>query len=325
MKNRFLPRACALAAFLALFAAGHAGAAYPERPIRLIVGFAPGGNSDTYARQMAQDLTERLGQTVVVENKPGAGGMVAARDVANSPPDGYTLLWANSGNLSTAPAVMGDQLSYRVPEDFTFLTMVFQNPHGLFVAGNSPLRSLKELYSFPPNKLTYASTGFGGASHIGMEAVKRLSKLEILHVPYRSAGPAITDMLGGRVDMLYTSIPAFHEQVKSGQLRLLAITGPERNPAFAEVPTFREQGVDAQIMQWFGVVAPAGLPPEVEALLSKSLVASLSGTQLKALIEREGGTVNTMTGEAFQRYVVEDIGRYRDAVGPELLKEIQGK
>jgi len=323
--NRFMTRVLALAMFTASLALGQAHAAYPERPIRLIVGFSPGGNGDTFARQVAQDLTTRLGQTVVVENKPGAGGMVAARDVAGNPPDGYTLLWANSGNLSTAPAVYGDQLPYRVPQDFTFIGMVFQNPHGLFVAGDSRLRSFKDLYTYPPNKLTFASTGTGGASHIGMEAVKQLGKLQILHIPYRSAGPAITDMLGGRVDMLYTSIPAFHDQVESGQLRLLAVTGAERNPAFADVPTFKEQGVDAEIMQWFGIVGPAGLPADVARTLSRTLKLSLGDPRIKGLIEQGGGTVNAMTGEAFQRYVVDDIQRYQEAVSPELRKQILGK
>ncbi len=303
-----------LVAALLLTTSGIANAAYPDRPIRFIVPFSPGGNSDTYARLLAEKMGHKLGQTIVVENKAGAGGAVATDFVSKSKPDGYTLLWATSGGIATAPAVLGPALPYRVPDDFTFIGMVLQAPHGLFISGKSPL-TLKEILEQSKNKeFSYGSTGLGGASHVGMELLKKISGINALHVPYRSAGPAITDMLGGRIDMLYTSAPAFRPQVEDGVLKLLAITGEKRNPAMPNIPTFKELGIDAELINWFGVIGPAKLPKDIETKLINTVNAVLKDSDFRKSIENDGGVVPEYSGEAFKKFVMEDIDRYKDVL-----------
>jgi len=291
---------------------------FPGRPVRLVIGFAPGGASDTFSRLIADEMGKRLGVPMIVENKPGAGGVVAADLVAQSAPDGYTILWANSGNLATAPAV-SSHLKYRVPGSFTPIGLAFQAPHGLFVAGDSPYRNLKELFDAArTHHFSYGSSGFGGATHLGMELVKQLAHVDILHVPYKGSAPVLTDMIGGRVEIMYTTAPAFIDQVESGTIKLLALTGDTRNSAFPDVPTFREQGIDTDLMQWFGLLTPAGTPPDIAARLTDALSGALATPKVRQAIEQDGGEVGTLTGPAFGKFIVEDIARYRSAITPEI-------
>lgn len=299
---------------------GAAYAAYPERPIKVIVPFSPGGNSDTYARLVAEKVGQSFGQTLVIENKPGAGGAVATDFVAKSAPDGYTLLWATSGGIATAPAVFGPTLPYSVPDDFSFVAMVLQAPHGLFVSGKSSLELKDVIESSKAKEYSYGSTGIGGASHVGMELLKKISGINALHVPYRGAGPAITDLLGGRLDMLYTSAPAFRAQVEGGTLKLLAITGEARNSSMPDVPTFKELGINAELINWFGVLGPANLPVVVQKTLVDTFTKVLSDPEVKKLIEDDGGVVPDFTGEAFKDYVIADIDRYKDVLTAEEIE-----
>src|SRR5690242_4040714 len=195
-------RGAALALLLGAAAfAQTAQAAYPDQPIKLVVGFPPGGGGDLYGRLIANAMSKSLGQTVVVENKAGAGGNIAAGLVAKSPPDGYTILLAMSGNLAVSPALKPASLPYKVPDDFAPIGLILEAPHGLFVSPNSKFKTAKELLTAAKTKeMTFASTGAGGAAHIGMERIKELGKLKLLHIPYRGSGPAITDLLGGQVD-----------------------------------------------------------------------------------------------------------------------------
>jgi tripartite-type tricarboxylate transporter receptor subunit TctC len=313
--------ALALAGLLA-FAALPAFAAYPEQPIKLVVGFPPGGGGDLYGRLIATALSKTVGQTVIVDNKPGAGGNIAADMVAKAKPDGYTLLLAMSGNLAVAPATR-PTMTYKAPDDFAPIGLILEAPHGLFVAHNSRFKTAQELLAAAKTQnLTFASTGAGAAAHIGMEMVKQAAGIEMLHVPYKGSGPAITDMLGGQVDTFFATASPLVGQVRQGQLRLLAITGDKRSPAIPDVPTFKELGVNVPVTQWYGLVAPAGTPAPVLKLLSDHLGRALATPEVRDAIRRDAAAERDLRGDAFRRFIVDDIARYRSAMTPALLKEI---
>ncbi|RSZ35325.1 tripartite tricarboxylate transporter substrate binding protein [Variovorax sp. 553] len=314
--------ALALAGLLGL-AAMPALAAYPAQPVRLVVGFPPGGGGDLYGRLIANALGKTLGQPVIVDNRAGAGGNIAADAVAKAKPDGYTLLLAMSGNLAVAPALRPQAIPYKVPEDFTPVGLILEAPHGLFVAHNSRFKSARELLDAArTQKLSFASTGAGAAAHIGMEMVKKEAGIEMLHVPYRGSGPAITDMLGGQVDCFFATASPLVGQVRQGQLRLLAITGNARNPAIPDVPTFKELGVNVPVTQWYGLVAPAGTPEPVVKHLAGHLRRALATAEVRDAIRRDAATERDLPMDAFGRFIEEDIARYKGAVTPALLREI---
>ncbi|MBH1964697.1 MAG: tripartite tricarboxylate transporter substrate binding protein [Comamonadaceae bacterium] len=307
----------------ALSLAAPAAAAYPEQPIKLVVGFPPGGGGDLYGRMIAQALSKSVGQTVVVDNKAGAGGNIAADIVAKSKPDGYTLLLAMSGNLAVAAATKPQSIPYKVPDDFAPVGLILEAPHGLFVAHNSRFKTAKEyLAAAKTQKLSFASTGTGAAAHIGMEMVKQAAGVDILHVPYKGSGPAITDMLGGQVDAFFATASPLVGQVRQGQLRLLAITGDKRNAAIPDVPTFKELGLNIPVTQWYGLVAPAGTPEPVVKFLAEHLSKALATTEVRDAIRKDAATERDLPQDRFQKFILEDIARYKSALTPALLKEI---
>lgn len=315
---------CTLAAVLfgvaAVAPAAHA--AYPEQPIKLVVGFPPGGGGDLYGRLIANAMSKTLGQPVVVENRAGAGGNIAADVVAKSKPDGYTILLAMSGNLAVSPALKPATLQYKV-EDFAPIGLILEAPHGLFVSGNSKFKDAKSvLATAHTQKLTFASTGTGAAAHIGMEMVKQRAGVDMLHVPYKGSGPAITDLIGGQVDTFFATASPLMGQVRQGQLRVLALTGAQRSPALPNVPTFKELGVDVVVTQWYGLVAPAGTPPAVLKTLAEHLSRALAQQDVKQAIRKDAAMERDLPLEAFRRYILDDITRYKKAATPELLSQI---
>lgn len=318
--------AVAVALALGLGAAVPAFAAYPEQPIKLVIGFPPGGGGDLYGRLIANALSKSLGQTVVADNRTGAGGNIAADLVAKAKPDGYTLLLAMSGNLAVAPATRPQSIPYKVPDDFAPIGMILEAPHGLFVAHGSRFKTARELLDAArTQKLSFASTGAGAAAHMGMEMVVKEAGVEMLHVAYRGSGPAITDMLGGQVDSFFATASPLVNQVRQGQLRLLAITGDKRNPAIPDVPTFKELGVNVPVTQWYGLVAPAGTPEAVVKHLSEHLSRALATPDVRDTIRRDAATERNLPTDAFRSFILEDIARYKNALTPALLKEISSK
>jgi tripartite-type tricarboxylate transporter receptor subunit TctC len=316
----------ALTLSLGLGAAAPAFAAYPDQPIKLVIGFPPGGGGDLYGRLIANALSKTLGQTVVADNRTGAGGNIAADLVAKAKPDGYTLLLAMSGNLAVAPATRPQSIPYKVPEDFAPIGMILEAPHGLFVAHGSRFKTARELLdAAKTQKLSFASTGAGAAAHMGMEMVVKEAGVEMLHVAYRGSGPAITDMLGGQVDSFFATASPLVNQVRQGQLRLLAITGDKRNPAIPDVPTFKELGVNVPVTQWYGLVAPAGTPDAVVKHLSDHLSRALATPEVRDAIRRDAATERNLPMDAFRGFILEDIARYKAALTPALLKEISSK
>jgi tripartite-type tricarboxylate transporter receptor subunit TctC len=316
----------AVAVALGLGAAAPAFSAYPDQPIKLVIGFPPGGGGDLYGRLIANALSKSLGQTVVADNRTGAGGNIAADLVAKAKPDGYTLLLAMSGNLAVAPATRPQSIPYKVPDDFAPIGMILEAPHGLFVAHGSRFKTARELLDAArTQKLSFASTGAGAAAHMGMEMVAKEAGVEMLHVAYRGSGPAISDMLGGQVDSFFATASPLVNQVRQGQLRLLAITGDKRNPAIPDVPTFKELGANVPVTQWYGLVAPAGTPEAVVKHLSEHLSRVLATPEVRDTIRRDAANERNLPTDAFRSFILEDIARYKTALTPALLKEISSK
>jgi len=253
---------------------------YPDRPIRLVVAFAPGGATDTFARQITQELGEALGQSVLVENKPGAGGYIAWNYVAASEPDGYTLLMAeNALGISQA---LYKKASFDPLKQYDAIAAVATSPLVLSVANNVKANSVAELIAYSrtlPQKMNYASAGIGSVSHLTFEVVKAATGMEAVHVPYKGGGPAMNDVIAGHVALNMASIQVAKGLVESGKIKGLAVTSAERSPVLPNVPTLTEAGVktaDVDLRFWFGIFAPAGIPDVVKAKLEKAVSTTLS-------------------------------------------------
>jgi len=316
MRTRdFLRRAAALAATAGLLGlAGVAHAAYPEQPIKLVVGFPPGGGGDLYGRTIAMALGKHIGQTVIVDNKAGAGGNIAAETVARAKPDGYTLILAMSGNFgSTVP--LRPNLPYKVPEDFVPIAQLVETPFGLMVGSNSKIRTVQEyVEAARGGKLTYASTGTGGAAQIVMEMVKQQADLNILHIPYKGSGPALNDLFGGQVDSFFAPYTPLMGQINGGKVRLLAVSSARRVAALPQVPTLKESGIDVVMTQWYGLAAPAGTPKEVVDTIAHAVKLAMQDPELLKVYRADGAQESALTGNAFRDFIVKDIANYRRAV-----------
>lgn len=318
LNKLFKTAAIALAASLAV-----AHAAYPEQPIKLVVGFPPGGGGDLYGRMIATELAKTVGQPVVVDNRAGANGNIAADAVARARPDGYTLLLALAGNISVAPVVKPQTIGYKVPDSFAPIGLMLEAPHGMFVAKNSRFANARDFFTAAKTeKLSCASTGAGGASHMALEMAKQATQTTVLHVPYKGSGPALTDLLGGQIDCFFAPASALVGAVRQGQLRLLAISGGQRSPAIAEVPTFNELGIPVPITQWYGLLAPAGTPDKVIDHLSEHLSRALKQPEVIATIQKDAAMEKDLPRARFRDFIVRDMAQYRRILTPELSREL---
>jgi tripartite-type tricarboxylate transporter receptor subunit TctC len=267
---------------------------YPSRPIRLVVPFAAGGSSDILARSLGQSLALRLGQPVVVENKPGAGGIIASEQVARATADGYTLLFGTIGTHAINLALK-KTLPFDLNKDFTAIGRLQDGPLVLVVNPSVPAKSMRELSAYAkanPGKLAYASAGIGSISHLAGELFKSESHLDITHVPYKGGGAAMPDLLGGQVQMMIETIPNTLGAVKGGKLNALSTTGETRSASLPEVPTFAEQGLPKlTVNTWTGLFGPANLPPAVVARLSAELQVIAKQADYIERIEKTGSIV----------------------------------
>lgn len=292
--------------------AGHA--AYPDRPIKLLVGFPPGGGGDLYGRAIANELGRVLGKTVIVDNRAGAGGNIAAELMTQADPDGYTLLLGMSGNLASSLAIK-PTMAYKVPEDFVFISLLVETSYGLLVGGDSKIKTIQDyIAAAKGGKLNYASTGTGGAAQIVMEMVKQQGNLDILHIPYKGSGPALTDLISGQVDSFFAPYTPLMGHINQGKLRLLAVSTDKRVPSLANVPTLKESGIDVVMSQWYGLVAPKGTPQPIIDQLTQAVRQAMQSPELLKVYRGDGAAESHLTGAAFRDFVIKDLATYKRAV-----------
>ena len=296
--------------------AAQAAEAFPSKPIRLIVGFPPGGPVDVMARALAQQLSETIGQPVVVDNRAGAGGIIGTELVARAAPDGYTLLMATT-TLSIQETLYSN-LTYSALRDFTSIAEVAAGPQVLVVNNDVPAKTLQELIALAkkqPGKLNYASPSTGGANHLAAEMLKTMAGIDVMHIPYKGGAPAETDLIGGRVTFMFASLPAAVTRVRAGQLRALAVTSAQRVAAAPDIPTLAESGLPGfEVISWYGIVGPLGMPPAVVARLNSEINKALDGAQLKERMVSLGVEGTPGTPEQFAAFIRRDTAKWAKVI-----------
>jgi tripartite-type tricarboxylate transporter receptor subunit TctC len=318
MTHKFLAPAFVIWAILASpFVTSAAAQDYPSSPIRLIVTFAPGGSSDVLARAVANAMSEGLGQPVVVENRPGAGGHIGAEAAARAQPDGYTVLFGTIGTHGIGPA-LHKNLRYDPVGDLAPVGMLHKLPNVLIIHPSIPANTLGELIEHArakPSQLTFASAGNGSVSHLAGELLKAAAGIDIVHVPYRGGGAAMPDLLSGRVSMMLETIPNALPQVRSGTLRALGVTTPVRSAAAPDLPTFAEAGLrDFDVSSWTGLFVPAGTPRAViDRLNAETVRIALRAAYLEQL-KTMGTDAASSTPEAFGAFVRKEIANWTEVV-----------
>jgi tripartite-type tricarboxylate transporter receptor subunit TctC len=290
---------------------------YPSKPIRMIVPFPPGGTTDILARAIGAELTKAWGQPVVIENRPGAGGNIGSEAVARSPGDGYTLLMGTVGTHGINPSLY-KKMPYDAVKDFAPVTLVALVPNILVVHPSVPAKSVAELIALAkkqPGKLTYASSGNGTSIHLSGALFESLAGVQMVHVPYKGSAPAVTDLLGGQVNMMFDNMPSALPHVKAGKLRALGVTSAKRSPAVPDVPTIAEAGVKGyEASSWFGVLAPATTPKDIVAKLNAEIAKSLGTPEMKEKLSSQGAEPVGNTPEQFGAFIRAEIDKWAKVV-----------
>jgi tripartite-type tricarboxylate transporter receptor subunit TctC len=299
--------------------AGPAAAAdaFPSKPIRFILGYPPGGASDSTARFIAQPMTKRLGQQIVIDNRPGAGGNIAGELVARSAPDGHTWFLGNNGILATNQALY-DKMPFDSVRDFAPVIIVGSQPSVLVVHPSLPVKSVKELLALArakPGELNYASTGTGTAGHLAGEMLKGVAKVQYQHIPYKGGGPAVLDLVSGHVHFMFATAASVIPQVRNGRLRALAVTTAKRSQALPELPTVIESGVPGfEATTWHGIVVPAATPQAIVMRINTEMNQALATTEMKERLATQGIEAVGGTPEEFSAYLKTEIQRWSKAV-----------
>ena len=306
-----------LLAVLALTALPTMAQQYPSKPIVLVVPFAPGGTSELISRLVAQKLTERLGQQVVVENRPGAAGNIAMEQVARAAPDGYTLILGHIGTLAVNPA-MFPKLPYDAIKDFAPVSLIAAVPNIVAVNPAVPAKTLKEFLDLArakPGSINYGSAGNGSAGHLAMEYLKRIAKADMVHVPYKGTGPMLTDLLAGQTQATFTGSSPLIPHIKSGKLRALAVGSAVRIPSLPEVPTVAESGFAGfETSQWYGIIAPAKTPPAIIQKLSVEIAQVMKQPDVIARLSGDGTVMIGSTPNEFAAYISKEMKRWGEVV-----------
>ncbi len=291
--------------------------AYPSRPLRFIVPFPPGGSTDIYARIIGPRLADALRQQVVIDNRPGAGGALGADLAAKAPPDGYTIWLGQTNNLAIGPA-MRTKNSYDPVRDFSPITLLMQAPQVMVVNAGSPITSIKELIAAAkskPGSLTFASAGIGSSGHVAGELLNQAAGVNITHVPYKGASPAMIDLRGGRVTFLATSLASAAQFVKDGKIKGIATTGLKRARLMPDVPTVAESGVPGfEVASWHGMLAPAKVPREIIARLNREIVAILDKPEVRDALLSEGGDITPGTPEEFAVFLKSEAQKWAKVI-----------
>jgi tripartite-type tricarboxylate transporter receptor subunit TctC len=307
----------ALAVSLAGAAAAVDAQTYPEKPIRVIVPFAPGGSTDIVARITSQKLAERLRQSVVIENRGGGGGNIGSDVVAKGPPDGYLLLIGTVGSLTINPSLYR-KMPYDPLKDLAPIAYLGSTPNILVVHPSMPVRSVRELISLArskPGQLNYASAGTGGSVHLAAELFKSMARVDILGVPYKGSGPALIDLMGGQTQLMFSTMPPALPHAKSGRLRALGMTGAKRSPLVPDLPTIAESGLPGyEITQWWGLLGPAALPAAIVTRLNSEVNGLLQQPDVKERLGADGAEIAPNTPAWFAAYMKDEVANWAKVV-----------
>jgi tripartite-type tricarboxylate transporter receptor subunit TctC len=289
---------------------------FPDRQIRLIVPFPAGGPNDIIARVIGQRMSEIVKQPVLIDNRGGQGGVLGTDAVAKANPDGYTIAISSAGALAISPSM--EKVAYDTLKDLQAITLVAKVPEMLVVATNVPAKDMNELVALAkahPGKLNFASSGAGSLPHLAGELLKLTAKIDIVHVPYRGAAPAVNDLLGKQVQMVFLDLPVLLPQIKAGSLRPIAIGSPERAPTAMEVPTTAEAGMpDLKIENWYGMVAPAGTPPAIVASLNRIATEAMRDPAVKEKLASQGAELVGDTPEHFRGFIEAEIRKWAGVI-----------
>lgn len=313
MKSKLLTGLLVFGLFLALPLAAQT---WPSKPIRLVVPFPPGGATDILSRALSQELGKKLGQSIVVDNKPGAGGTIGALAGAQAAPDGYTLLLTTSSTHSIGPAI-NPKIPYNAETDFTPIVYVASSPQVILVPMTSPAKNLREFVDYArknPGRLNYASSGNGTISNLSTEIFKAQSGTFLVHIPYRGTGLSIADLISGKVDVLFDSVVSGMPHVRDGKLRALAVTSPKRSALVPELPAVAELLPGFESVTWFGVYGPRGLSQEVVNRVNQAVNAALSEPELKERFARLGAETAGGTPQAFAAVVKAESAKWKKVI-----------
>lgn len=291
---------------------------YPSKPIRILVGFAAGGPTDVIARVLVKDMSETLGQTVFVENKAGASSMIATREVKNAAPDGYTLLFSSLG-LNVNPILLGEQAGFNPKTDFAPISNAATLPLVAVTAHDSPIKTMPELLKkarTKPEAVSFASSGSGGSGHLAGELLATLSKAKMLHVPYKGNGPALLEVMAGRVDFMFYPVIGIAENVTAKRVQILAVGTAKRLPQFPDTPTMAEAGFPGfeETAPWVGLLAPAKTSPEIVNRLNNAMLKALAKPDVKAQLEKLGAVIVGNSPSEFTAYLKRDYDRWEGVI-----------
>jgi tripartite-type tricarboxylate transporter receptor subunit TctC len=290
----------------------YAQASFPEKPVRIVVPFPPGGGTDLVVRALAAGMATELGQSVIIENKAGAGTVIGTDFVAKSPPDGYTLL-VGTFAFAVNPSLLA-KLPFDTNKAFAPVVLISRSPNVLVVRADSPYKSVQDVVRAAlanPGKLTYASQGNGTSAHLAAELFKALAKVDITHIPYKGASPALTDIVGGQVDLMFATSAGATPLLESGRLRALAVTTPERSPAFPALPTMVEAGIpEYQATSWYGLYAPAGTPNVAIDRLNAAATKVAQADAFKSRVASEGLVISTGTPKQLDEFMLGEQSRW---------------
>ncbi len=317
-----------LAALTTLTAIGNGPARaadpYPNKPIRLLVGFAAGGPTDVIARVLARDMSVTLGQSIIVDNKAGASSMIATREVKNAAPDGYTLLFSSLG-LNVNPILIGDQAGYNPKTDFTPISNAATLPLVAVTAFDAPLKSMPELLKkarTKPEAVSFASSGNGGSGHLAGELLATLAKAKMLHVPYKGNGPALLEVMAGRVDYMFYPVIGIADNVAAKRVSILAVGTAKRMPQFPDTPTMSEVGFPGfeETAPWVGLLGPSKMPASMVAVLNDAMVKALAKPDVRAQLEKLGAVIVGDSPSAFAAYLKRDYDRWENVIKSAAIK-----
>ena len=306
-----------VAAGLGILATLCGAQSYPVKPVRMIIPYPPGGGTDIFARTLGAKLTESLGQQVVMEQRPGAGGVIGADAAAKAAPDGYTLLIGQASNLAINQHLMS-KLPYDPVRDFSPVSLIAGSPNLLVVHPSLPVRTVKDLVALArakPGAINYASAGNGSPGHLAAEYFKRIAKIDLVHVPYKGANPALMDVLAGHASLYFTSPVSAQALVQSGRLRQIAVTSAKRFPPLPDVPTIAESGYpEIDITSWWGLLTPAGVSRDIVTRLHTETVKAMNTAEMKDRLTSQGAVVMTNTPEQFAAFIKSEIGKWGQIV-----------